>query len=202
MSLSANALTTLAKTKTYLEITSSSQDGLIEQLIDAVSSFILSYLDRDLKAQSRTVIFSGSGRTEKVLPDAPISGSVVLSNRYSPFVDSDWSGIDSDQFEVTANTGKIFMPSSFYRGQNNYRAVYTGGYTYPGDAGYDAATNKLPFDIEMAVWELVGVKLGTNKSGGVESEQVKNIRITYAKALSDNPHIKELLDRYKRYYAG
>jgi len=197
-----NSLTTLERTKAYLGITGSTQNAAITAIIIAVSSFVESYCRRSFKRTAITnELVNGGGSTifTKLTP-IDTSASLTIDRRTTAFNEDSWDGIDTELFFVDANGRYITSYVRLNEGTQNYRVTYTGGYYLPSDAAFDDGTNEhldLPADLELAVWDLVALKLNTRRSAGVTSERVRDVGITYQKILSDNPTVKETLDRYK-----
>ena len=72
MSLSVNALTTIARAETLLGLTAGAQDALLEMLIDSVSARVESYCARHFRKQVFTEKYEGHGRQKLYLNEWPI----------------------------------------------------------------------------------------------------------------------------------
>ena len=73
MALADNALVSLADTKTYMKVTGSSDDSLIERLINAESSRIERYCDRNFRQQNYREAYNGTGQRRLRLRNFPVS---------------------------------------------------------------------------------------------------------------------------------
>ena len=204
MTLIANALTTLARQKAYLEITSTSKDTLLSVIIGAVSEYIQkTYCHRTFKRTAYTnELYSGQDNESLYLKNFPvISGQTfTLQYRASGFNDGDWETIDSDHYFIDYNTGKITLVGGFVQGTQNYRVSYTAGYYLPtAVTGYsEGADTSLPVDIEYATWVIVANSFNKRKSRGVSSESVRDVSVTYLKTITEDAEIKAILDKYRR----
>lgn len=74
MSLQANALVGLATTKEALATVGSSQDTVIEAVINRASDFCERYCNRELKERSYTTLRQEAQRTVRLYPRNPASG--------------------------------------------------------------------------------------------------------------------------------
>lgn len=197
-----NSLTTLERAKAYLGITGSTQNAAITALIIATSSFVESYCRRSFKRRAVTneLVNGGGSKIFPIVSPIDSAQSITVDRRTTEFNEDSWDGVDSNLIFTDANGRYISSYVPLSDGVQNYRISYTGGYYLPSDALFDDGTNEhldLPADLEMAVWDLVALKLNTKKSAGITSERVRDVGITYQKILSDNPTIKETLDSYK-----
>ena len=156
------ALTTLADLKTYLGISDSSEDALLNLLIADADAAILGYIGRTIEQATLTEYYSGAGAPTLVLQ--PRAGPAVTSVHVDQ---SGYSGQGSGAFasstewtagedfyirtvvENESNTGELVAikgPGTFTadhqpktwgewpRGTGNIKVVYTAGYsTVPSD---------------------------------------------------------------------
>jgi uncharacterized phiE125 gp8 family phage protein len=139
MSLAPNALTTLAEQKEYLKLnnTETTDDGLVEFLINAASSAIENKCKRKFKEQTYTdEEYDGNGFVRLYLQQYPVK-SVT-----SVFIDD--TEISADQYKIKKNNGALIRKGSFWpTGDINILVTYTAGYT------------EIPFDLELACKHLV-----------------------------------------------
>lgn len=91
MALADNALVSLADTKTYMGITSSTDDALLERLINAESTRIENYCDRNFRQQTYREAYNGSGQRRLRLRNFPVSAvtRVAIGNKLAFTVTSD-----------------------------------------------------------------------------------------------------------------
>ena len=143
-------LTTLAKVKTLLELTETDWDGLINELIGAVSERCASYCNRDFENKSRVEYHDGGGRY-LYLRGLPVVGSIT-----SIYGSDNWewaSGdlIGADYYFLHASGMVGYRYGAWPYGPKALKVSYTGGYFtfYSGNKppeGY----NPPPDDLEMA----------------------------------------------------
>jgi len=130
MSLNANALISLADQKTYLQITETSKDAILELLINSVSTFLDGETNRNLKEQTYTnLLLDGNGKVLLWLPDYPV-GSITLKEDgvtlvegtdfrvhdsdfegYLERLDDNWSDEETQNIDFTGKLGMATIPS-------------------------------------------------------------------------------------------
>ena len=127
-------LTTLAALKDWLGITSTATDPTLTRLIDAVSQFIFTYLNRSsFQAQVYTQDFRGNGKNAAFLSNYPVIGitSVGIGGSSIPLSSAPVSGLPgTGYFLGDNNSGNQFV--NLYGYNFDYGApctiVYTAGY--------------------------------------------------------------------------
>lgn len=186
----ANALVSLAEAKTFLKISASSEDSVIEDFINRASIWANDYTGRRLKYRPlMTDIYDGDGSDILLLKDYPIFGlSRVLIDDYT---------VASDDVTVNYQSGLIKLKNglSFVKGFQNITVDYWAGYTISQDPGLP----DLPETIKEAVLLYVGHlyrRQYADQKFGVQSETVGDRTTTYG---SDDiiPKAKSLLNPYR-----
>lgn len=201
-----NALTTLARAKSYLDISGTSKDVVLTMLILAATRYIEdTHCKRKFKYQTFTSeLYDGKGSPRLFLKNAPIiSGQTfTLQERKGIDSDDDWETLDSEDYYIDYNTGKItLVGGTFHQGTQNYRVTYTAGYYLPSNSYYQDGTDDdkdLPYDLELAMLDLVSTMYSERNYGGIVREKVGKVEVEYAQDAAQSPHIKKTLDKYKR----
>lgn len=213
------ALTTLSRYKDHKGITHTRFDTRLTMMIIAVSKFVERYCDR---AFGREVIsgevYDGYDSDKLLLKKYPVdeNETFTLQRRTVIRNQSSWETINSQYYFVDYMGGIItyqsadwalrdpFAPPSkgFAKGVQNYRVSYTAGFYLPSSSDYQNEDSDdeldLPYDLEMAVIELVAWKDARRKTQGDQSERVRDVAVTYQKFMDANPELKEVLSRYRR----
>jgi uncharacterized phiE125 gp8 family phage protein len=139
MTLAANALTTLAAQKEYLNTNNegTSDDGLIEFLINAASSAIENHCKRKLKEQTFTdEEYDGNGLKTMHLQQYPVKSITSVT--------VDDTALATDDYKVKKRNGALIRVGSIWpEGDINILVTYTAGYTF------------IPYDLELACKHLV-----------------------------------------------
>ena len=201
-----NALTTLARSKSYLDITGTSKDLILTMLILAASKFVEeTKCHRKFKRQTFTnELYNGKGQKRLWLKNPPIiSGQTfTLQERVNTANDGDWNTVDGEDYFIDYEKGCITMVAGvFADGIQNYRVTYTGGYYLPSDSLYQDGTDDdkdLPYDLELAVLDLVSSMYSDRTSGGIAREKVGQVEVEYVTEAAEDPVIKRTLDKYAR----
>lgn len=207
MTLATYALVTLANTKTFLGISTSDKDDLIEMLINMATDYIESEIGIRFKSTVYTnEEYDGTGRSELKLKHFPviIPPTVFLQKNNATDNTDSWEDISADDFWVDQETGIITRTSSFLDfednanndegltddakftlGKNKYRVTYTAGYA------------TVPYDIQYACMTMVGDTLNTRNKGGIKSETLGDHSVTMADANAENKVVNAILDKYR-----
>lgn len=121
MALASNALTTVADVKTYMGITSSTDDTLIETLVNNVSDQIERYCDREFKEKTFTEYLDGRGDRTIAVSNPPLISVdlVAFGARDSISVQS------SDSTDLLATVGIEDDQARLFRYTSSGSAVTT-----------------------------------------------------------------------------
>lgn len=182
------ALTTLAKVKSFLGITTTTNDTQIGVFIDIVDKTIKNYCERNIEL---TLITDYQLDTDGVqdtffLKERPVTGISGITNNGST--------VPSDEYELNALDGVIKFAYAPSESIEDLKITYSGGYA------------TVPSDIEgvatMMVADLFRISGGGNAgglgtgSGEVQSEKLGNYSVTYA-VNKDANSIDGILNKYK-----
>ncbi len=184
----ANALVSLAEAKTFLKISASSEDSVIEDFINRASIWANDYTGRRLKSRSNSDTYDGDGSDLLLLRDYPLVSITDLR-----IDDGSYSGAPpqttSDDYTLNLPSGLIKLKNGvlFVKGFQNVDITYTAGYT------------TAPETVKEAVLLYVGHlyrRQYADQKFGVQSETVGDRTTTYG---SDDiiPKAKSLLNPYR-----
>jgi len=190
-------LTTLAKVKTLLELTETDWDGLINELIGAVSERCASYCNRDFENKSRVEYHDGGGRY-LYLKGLPVVGSISSIYGSDTWEWASGDLIDADDYFLHASGMVGYRYGAWPYGPKALKVTYTGGYFafYSGDnppAGY----NPPPDDLEMAARTQVAYDFNRRKDVGLESVSFPDGSIQKVSSGEFLPSVKAVLNRYR-----
>lgn len=205
MSLASYALTTLARTKTFLGISGTADNDLLTSLINAATDFIERYCDRRfLKTTYTNEIYDGNGANKLLLKQYPVvSGAAfTLEKRDSVDNQSSFSTVDSDKYFVKNNEGIVeFVNDIFYKYPQHYRITYQAGYDYDNAATFLEGVGA--GDLEYACWKLVGkIYKDRKQSSNVEAESLGNYSIKFRREAMADSEIMDILNKFKRPAGG
>ena len=120
-------LTTLAKVKTLLELTETDWDGLINELIGAVSERCASYCNRDFENKSRVEYHDGGGRY-LYLMGLPVVGSITSIYGSDTWEWASGDLINADDYFLHASGMVGYRYGAWPYGPKALKVTYTGGY--------------------------------------------------------------------------
>ena len=158
----------------------------IEMGIASFSERVENHIDRKLKKQSYTQVFSmkREGMQEVLLKYTPIdTDSVVLKESYT----GDFSGVSAwaaSQYYVDGETGVLTLRDvEFQRGIGSVQVTYDGGYAFA------------PEDLKMACITQIAFEFRTNPSIGVQQEGVEGGSATWMAQMM----LPSVLDKIRPY---
>lgn len=186
MATVAHALTTLANVKSYLGISSSSFDTLLEVLIDNVTEFVEGKLGgRRIKTETYTDELYDGGNTEIFLRQFPVTDLTKIQHRSGEISNPTFNDFNANDFILYEGGGFIHFFGGTPKGHLNLRFTYVAGF------------GEIPDDIEMIAKQLVAKAFDQRKSQGKSSERLENSSIDWTTMLS--PEQKSVLARYRKH---
>jgi hypothetical protein len=185
-------LTTIQKVKSYLpEISDSSDDNFIQDLIDDVQSTIESYCGRKFDVDTFT---ETQMCKHKVFPkNTPLKSVESIIRDDNVLTAADYK-IRGNYIQFLGDM-KVYTMAGSVVYANDSKSEVTISYT----AGYDP--DKMPKDLTLAATKLVAIEYKDSRENrlGVEQESEGDVKYTYSKKDSEMPlNISCVLDRYKK----
>lgn len=175
-------LTTAADVKTYLGITSSSDDALLAVLVTAASGYFETMAGRAIVAASATDTFMGDG-AQFYVPDLyPVQSvtslavaGVAITEAVDPANDDGWYLVD----------GIVRLRGSLFTEGKLCVLGYTGGY------------EAVPADVAQAVKELVALKYRERQHVGSLSQSIAGQSVSYLPAFTPRS-VTDVIDAYRK----
>lgn len=194
MSVVTHSITTLARLKSFLGITNSTNDTQLEYLINAVTNFIENYCHRRFKQTSYTnTRVNGTGTALLQFDAFPISTSETFKIEYTSDNGDSWATLEADTYEIDYNAGYVKLKdgSKFTSGLANYRVTYTGGYS--------DLTTSVP-DLEYSAWKLIKTAFDRRKGNeNVRSQSLGQYSVVFTNSVFSSPEVREILEQYRVY---
>lgn len=202
MALKSYALTTVQRLKDFLGLssTTSTQDDVLERIVNSATEYIENYLRFRVKETTYTQEEYDTDPTDTlILKQRPINSSetFTLQRRNSAVNEDEWETVDSQYYHIDYNSGIIYGVSGFKfsRTRRGYRVTYTAGYDFDNSSTFLSDTEA--GDLEWACWILCASAWNNRKGGGgIRSERIGDYSVTYAKSLIENDEVKAILDKY------
>lgn len=201
--MNAYALTTVARAKLYLGITTSADDTLIERLIDVATDTIESFCGRRFKKTTYTdELYDGTGGDSLVLKQYPVVAgqAFTLNERAGSDNVSNFSTLSSNIYFVKNDRGIVqFSSGIFLPYPQRYKITYTAGYDFDNTTPGATAESVGLGDLEEACWQLVGNAYSDRKhNDAVASESIGNYSVSFRRDISMSASLKATLERYRR----
>ena len=162
-------LASVAQLKTFLGITVTTYDTLLEDILKSVTKYIQNYTGRELEQAAITdEAFSTNGLNRIfAVRESPIDTVATFTMTF------DGDAVDSDDYEILYEDGIIVFDFPPVRGTNKLLISYTGGY----------AADEIPKDLELATTKIAaGIFKNRKTTSGVTSKKLGDFSITYAQA--------------------
>jgi uncharacterized phiE125 gp8 family phage protein len=169
------ALIALADAKAFLQITGSTQDGIIGDLINEVSVWIKNYVGHELLSATYTEYYDGDGTEELILKNFPVTTLTSVNDDPTRVFGAATAKSVASDVMLDASAGVVRLWNNggiFQRARGNLKVVYV--------AGYSLAT--MPYDIQLAVRKMVAFLYRSSYAMpkiGVQTETVGDRTTTY-----------------------
>ena len=171
-------LTTKAKVKTYLGVTGTTDDDLIDSIIDGVSAMAETFCKRNFLRATYTEYFDTDSGDKKIfLRNTPIISVTSLSYKTGNFGNPTYVAYETNDY-LLKNTGIISLSHTMPDAEQFLKAVYVGGYLIDF-ATEGAVTHTLPADLTQAITEIVAENYQQRASQSVLSETTEGQSVTF-----------------------
>lgn len=205
MSLLANALTTTAKVKTYVGITDSNSDAVIEMLINQATLFIENYCGgRKFLSQSYTEVYDTDGKVI-FLNQYPVTAIASVKYRSGTPSTPVWNTYNVDSYLSYLNEGYIKFYGNLSKIPQGMQIIYTAGYLIDFTSGTteaDITKHTLPFELTMACTMLTAHYLTNRQAHNITMLRTEGQEVRF-NATSEMPDaVKEILTSYQAFRYG
>jgi len=205
MPLNTQALTTVARFKSYVGITVPTYDTKIEILINIVTDFIEKYCDRRFRETTYTnQIHDGHGSPQLLLQQYPVNtrNAFQLDERDTDLNENQWSSVETNLYHIDYTAGLLeLIGRKFAEVPRKYQVTYTAGYAFDNTTPGATLESLGIGELEWVCWELVNdLYKNAGSVTGVMSESIGNYSVSYGGLTANglNPLHKSVLDKYKR----
>lgn len=198
MALNSNALTTVANEKSYLGLTVSTHDTLLELLINACSEWIENECgNRTLQDSGEDITelhdgdFDGTNRNKIFPKQWPLNSITSIEYKTGSLSSPTWVEFTTDEYTTDDVAGIIYFTgftsglSSIHPNRQNIRLIYQGGFT------------TTPSDLELACLKMTAKEFDKRKSQGVTKEGVGGGAVDWNEEL--DPSVSKIINKYRRF---
>lgn len=187
------ALTTLARVKDRLGITSNGADVVLERIIASATDYIEAHCNRRFKRTSYTNelhMITGVNVDSLHLRHAPVTTIASVQYRTGLVSNPTWTSYTTDDYELLGDgkSGIVVLYGTPVSGANNIRVSYTAGYLIDFANPTDTTKHTLPYDLTDLCERLVVKIWRRRESEGKTSEVYQNGQVTWG----------EIVDKYDR----
>jgi len=129
-------------------------------LLDSANDFVESYVSRELESDTRTEYHDGNAQREVMLDVYPATSITSFEKNVGTLDAPVWEAVPASTYKLSPKDGKVFLLGYSYRGFQNYKIVYVGGYA------------TMPGDLRLATLKLAGSYWNKRTSDGIKKEGV------------------------------
>ena len=173
------ALTSKEKVKSFLGITDSSSDDVIDELISYVTDFIESICGRRFKETTYTdEQYDARGQNDLFLKNYPISTLTTVKYRSGNVSSPTWISFDANDYLLYGESGFIHFMGKLPNYPKYVQVAYVAGYKIDW-ANELSATHTLPFDVAMVATEMVANLHETRKNQGIQSMSTEGQSVSF-----------------------
>lgn len=177
-------LTTKTKVKSFLGISGSTYDTILDTLCKNVSAQIERYCNRSFTRATYTEYFdTKQGESKIFLRNFPIVSLTTVKYRTGSYGSPTWTSFGADDYLLSESLGKISFAVNFPEAEKYLEIIYVGGYLIDF-ATEGSATHTLPSEIEQCATEWVASIFNTRKAKGVLTESTEGQSITFKETAS------------------
>ncbi len=194
------ALTTTAKVKTFLGITVSTYDTLIDSLVNQATDFIESFCGRRRflsSTYSNEIYDSRNGRCV-FLNNYPVSSLTAVEYRGGTVSNPVWNTYSADGYLLYGKEGFVKFYAVLPEVSQGLRFSYVAGYLIDFANETDYTKHTLPFDLTQLCTELCARSYNLAKAHGIEMMSTEGQMVKFsADSRAFDAFQNETLRRYQ-----
>lgn len=196
-----HALTTTAKVKTYLGISSSDFDAVIDAAVSYATDVVEGYCGnrRFKRTTYANEVYDADGQRDLLLKQWPASAVTAVEYRAGSPATPSWTAFTTDDYLSYLESGILGFLAPLPRVRQGVRVSYSAGYLIDFTQENTPAAHNLPFDLCLVATELAAKLYEGRKALGVTTMATEGQSVTFADAQSAfTPAHKTILKRYQR----
>lgn len=186
MALASNALTTVANVKSFLQISVTTYDTLLELLVNSVSEWIENECGRVFKDSASNIVELHDGEGSMIFPRQwPINSIASIESRSGSLGAPTWTAYTTNDYTYDSRAGIIYFATPVFCDKQNIRLTYQGGFL------------TIPSDLELACIKMTSKEFDKRKSQGVPQEGVGGGSVTWNENV--DPSAIKIIQKYRRF---
>lgn len=192
MALADTTFITVADVKTHLDISVSTWDTVIENLINMCTQYAMNYCGGRrfiAPASDETEYYDGDDKGMIFLDSWPVQSITSVSYASGDYDNQTWTAYNAASDYRRDMKRGILHFGGLDRGVQNIRVIYTAGY---------ADSDAVPWDLKLGIIEAVSKEFDRRKSQGVSAESVGGASVTWS--MKWDPNLTTILDNYRRFF--
>lgn len=179
------AITTTAKVKLFLGISSSSDDAVIDQIVNYVTDMIESYCGRRfLKTTYTNEVYDTNNQNRIFLKQLPVCALTTVEYRSGGVVNPTWNTYIAEGYLLYAKEGYVYFFSKLPKVMQGLRFTYDAGFLIDFTTE-GSATHTLPLDITGVATQIAAAIHDRRKSQGVKMLMTEGQRVEFTDNVDD-----------------
>lgn len=207
MATKTYALTTVARLKDRLGVTSSSVDTEYQRMIYSATDFIERACGgrRFQRTTYTNEIYDGNEIGENgslpwlILRNGPLVSISAFEYRAGNVVTPSWTAFITGTYETDFKTSSLYVYNNLPRGTQNLRVSYVAGYLIDFTNEFDDTLHTLPFELSDLCERLATKLIKRRESEGRSQESFNNSSINWGDFIE--AHDRQILANYRRVIA-
>lgn len=171
-------ITTKEKVKTFLGISGTTHDNLIDELIKNATSSIERFCNRSFTEATYTEYFDTDKVFKLFLRNFPVSSLTSVQYRGGTWGAITWLDLNVNDYLLNDN-GKVTFAFLLPEAEKYIKIVYVGGYKINFADELDITEHTLPADLTQIATEIVAQTFNQRASAGILTESTEGQSITY-----------------------
>jgi uncharacterized phiE125 gp8 family phage protein len=171
-------ITTKSKVKSYLGLSGTTHDTLLDELIKNATASIERYCNRNFTEATYTEYFDTEPVAKLFLRNFPVSSLTSVQYRNGTWGAITWENLNINDYLLNEN-GKVSLAFVLPQAEKYIKIVYVGGYKIDFANETNPALHNLPADLTQIATEIVAQTFNQRTSVGISNETTEGQSITY-----------------------
>lgn len=194
------ALTSRQLVKDLLGLSDTSQDALIDELINAASDFIENYCGgRRFLATDYVEVYDSNNSNKVFLRQRPCNAISLVNYRAGVPSNPTWIAYNANGYLTYLKEGYVAFFARFVPVPQAFQITYNAGFLIDWTNYNDRTLHTLPYDLTQCTNELIALWYNRRNAAGIAREQTEGQMIVYFETNDISTLQKTILNKYKQY---